>query len=244
MDVFGNTKKQVDAAGGVTTYDYDSKGELQSVKNPNDNAAQTETPTESYAYDYRGEVTAVTNAEGNTAQTVYDFLGRPSVSYDYNGNPTTTTYHLNGQKATVSTRLDESTDPDDSYRYDSLTQYFYDSDGNLALEQTKTTEPGAQTDTYRQVSYAYDPHLRLDYVKQAEEDGTNTYTKYFYDQKGNPTKVVTGLSSVENLSESNLPSTAAVTTYEYHPYLNTVTKMILPDGTTQYYDYNYWGQVE
>ena len=252
VDVYGNTKKQIDTGGGVTTYDFDSKGVLTSMKNPNDNAAQAATPTESYTYDYRGEILNVTNALGNTAKTVYDFLGRQVVAYDFNNNPTTTTYNLYGQQASVSTRLDEyiedspgsSSNPDDFYRYDSLTQYYYDSNGNLALEKVKTSEPGAETDTYRQVSYTYDEHLRLDTVKLTEENNTSTYTKYFYDLKGNPVKVVTGLSSVENITENNIPSTAAVTEYEYHPYLNSVTKIILPDGTTQYYEYNYWNQVE
>jgi len=106
--------------------------------------------------------------------------------------------------------------------------YFYDSDGNLAMEKVKTSS----SDTFRQVNYVYDEHLRLDYVKQMEDDGTNTYIKYFYDKKGNPLKVVTGLSSITGLTENNIPETSAVTTYEYHPYLNTVTKMVLPDGIT------------
>ena len=234
VDVFGNTKKQTDPAGGVTTYQYDSKGVLKSMKTPGDQAAQT--PSEEYTYDYRGEALTVKNAEGNTAQTVYDYLGRAVRTTDFSGNPTDTSYHLSGQKATVSTALGENAN--------SLIQYYYDRNGNLALEKVQTNEPGAETAAYREIRYGYDSHNRLDYTKQTEDDSTDTYTKYFYDKKNNPVRVVTGLSALTGVTEQAAPEGAAVTAYEYHPYLNTVSKMTLPDGTVQYYEYNYWNQVE
>ena len=56
-------------------------------------------------------------------------------------------------------------------------------------------------------------------------------------------KVAAGLT-VANITESAIPEGAHVTEYSYHKYLNKATSVTLPDGTEQYYDYNYWGLVE
>ena len=55
--------------------------------------------------------------------------------------------------------------------------------------------------------------------------------------------MVTGLTTA-SVTESNIPETAHVTEYSYDPYLNAVTEIIQPDGTKQYYEYNYWNLVE
>ena len=79
--------------------------------------------------------------------------------------------------------------------------------------------------------------------RSAKSRVSKTYTKYFYDARGNVKKVATGLT-VANITESAIPEGAHVTEYSYHKYLNKATSVTLPDGTEQYYDYNYWGLVE
>ena len=113
------------------------------------------------------------------------------------------------------------------------TLQYYNSEGFVAKEKIKT-----DTNAYRETDYAYDELGRLSAVIKDESEGVN-YTKYFYDVKGNPVKVVTGLTA--DCTETTIPDTAAVTQYEYHPYFNSITKITKPDGTIQYFNYDLFG---
>lgn len=223
-----------------TTYEYDRYGILQSKKTPNDNAAGNSGASESYAYDYAGRVVSLTNAAGAEAETVYDSLGRVTEEYDFNGNVTGYGYNPSGLLSSVESGEAELLGQGVLPR----TLYSYDENGNRALERSNfVNQNDGNTASVMQprVHTKYDMRGRVDYVAVYEADcETKTYTKYFYDVKGNVKKVVSGLASPA-VTESAIPAGASVVEYEYHPYLGVMTKMIQPDGTEQYFEYDYFG---
>ena len=223
-----------------TTYEYDRYGILQSKKTPNDNAAGTSGASESYAYDYAGRVVSLTNAAGAEAETVYDSLGRVTEEYDFNGNVTGYGYNTYGLLSSVESGEAELLGQGVLPR----TLYSYDENGNRALERSNfVNQNDGNTASVMQprVHTKYDMRGRVDYVAVYEADcETKTYTKYFYDVKGNVKKVVSGLTS-PSITETTIPAGASVVEYEYHPYLGVMTKMIQPDGTKQYFEYDYFG---
>ena len=223
-----------------TTYEYDRYGILQSKKTPNDNAAGTSGASESYAYDYAGRVVSLTNAAGAEAETVYDSLGRVTEEYDFNGNVTGYGYNTYGLLSSVESGEAELLGQGVLPR----TLYSYDENGNRALERSNfVNQNDGNTASVMQprVHTKYDMRGRVDYVAVYEADcETKTYTKYFYDVKGNVKKVVSGLTS-PSITETAIPAGASVVEYEYHPYLGVMTKMVQPDGTEQYFEYDYFG---
>jgi RHS repeat-associated protein len=130
--------KVTDELGRVTSFAYDTRGNLVSATNA---LGQTTTT----GFDGFGQMTSVTNALGQTTRTEYDAYGNISASVDPLGNRTTFEYDVVG-------RLLSKTDPlgrRQSYTYDAgdrmrtltdtggaVSRYEYDASGNM----TKATD--------------------------------------------------------------------------------------------------------
>ena len=239
-----------------TTYEYDLRGNVTNSVSPRDNADHSFTgKSMQYEYDCAGRQIQVTDAANRTSFVTYDGLGRTVRERGFDGTEVLYEYDAFGNVVSQKTLLE--TESSENELYDSPkyaeTLNLYDTSGNLISQKVKnnpvedeSNASSAQSEdqpTYRVTNMGYDSRKRLDYVEAEETDGSKTYTKYFYDNKGNTAKVVTGLTS-PNVAQDAIPAAAHVTEYSYEPYLNSMTEVTQPDGTTQYYNYNYFNLVD
>ena len=118
----------------------------------------------------------------------------------------------------------------------SETRQYYDVRGNVTLEEIKTEEG-----EYRRTYYGYDTMNRLKYTAYDGSSG-KTYVQYGYDNIGNMTEMVTGLSGLMADINGELPEGAARTKYEYDQY-GHMSKMILPDGSEREYESDLTGNI-
>ncbi len=140
----------------TTTLGYDAAGNLASVR---DGLIHTH----SYDYDPFDRLTKDTDALGRAILYTYDGDGRLLTRRDRNGDTTTYTYDADGRLATstlpggvVTTyeydafgQLTRAANPD------SVVEYTYDDDGNIASQHTFGTATSPQPDVT--LAYAYDP---------------------------------------------------------------------------------------
>jgi RHS repeat-associated protein len=114
-DAQGRMLTETNAEGAVTTYVYDSAGDLASVTLPATNDSGV-LPTTTYAYDAAGRVTKETDALGNQTLYSYDAIGRiltmtlpqPAQGSSLNF---TTTYAYDSFDATTGLLFASATDP-------------------------------------------------------------------------------------------------------------------------------------
>ena len=67
---------------------------------------------------------------------------------------------------------------------------------------------------------------------------------YRHKIKSNVSKTVTGMTAADlDAGESEYSDSCAVTSYTYAPYINSVSSVTNPDGTTHNYSYNYLGML-
>ena len=214
------------AAGSVTSFEYDARGNL--TKSTNAFGEATE-----YEYDPRDLLTRVTDPLGNVSTLAYDIHGNLIDTVDPMGNRSAATYDLLGKILTTTdsegrtiqyeydanSRLIQSTDPDGgktSYNYDTLnslvsittaseaqTTFQYD----LFNRLTRTTNPlGFATtftyDTRNNLISSIDPKGQKVVISY---DGLNRVTSkvkpddtvsYSYDRVGNLLDVIDGDSHV------------------------------------------------
>jgi RHS repeat-associated protein len=250
--------KTTDELGRVTTFAYDSRGNLVSTTNP---LGQTTTT----GFDGFGQMTSVTNALGKTTRTEYDAYGNMSASIDALGNRTTFEYDAMG-------RLLSKTDPAGrrrTYTYDAgdrkltatdasgaVTRFDYDADGNL----TKVTDPIS-----RVWKYAYDSLgrplsvtdplgrlMRRTYNFDGEvvslTSSSGRQMRYTYDARGSVTTVANPLGQVLRYTYDNKGHVTTITdprgsatTYKYDE-LYRLTSVRNPLGQAVTVVYNALGQ--
>lgn len=207
----GLVTKITDADGNVTTYAYDTAGNLLSITDPAGEVTR-------FTYDHAGHRTSQITPTGATTQWAYDTAGRVASVSDPTGAVTSYQYSAAGRVLAVtdpvgavtrheydaSGQLTSVTDP-----LGRVTRYAYDHDGNLV---TTTAPNGAVTRT------EYDHSGRV----TAVTDPTDAVTRNEYDTDGNLTAVTDPLGNITRRAydtRGNLIAvtdpTGAVTRYTY-----------------------------
>lgn len=209
----GSIDSQTDANGNVTTYAYDSRGRLATLRR----GTTRNTPRESMTY-YYDAATGKKSGENywaidnNGSSTIkrgegfsYDSLGQLSAQVHSDNTSTGYTYDSNGTIASV--RDENHATPNTFYTYDAAHRL-------SAVRQTLATVPGGQIAT----SYTYDVHGNL--IRVTDPNGN--VTTYQYDDFGrmlSQTSPVTGTTTYSYDAAGNLSSTTdangAITTRTY-----------------------------
>lgn len=216
---FNKIKTYKDAAGNITTYDYDTKGNLLKIAYPAvTTSAGRVSPTKTFTYYAIGKPKTETNEEGvvtqytfdnkgNLTKTIidygtghlniiavqtYDTYGNVLTVTDPRSNKTTNTYYLSRQLKTMTDAMGN------------ITTYTYDPDGRLStlqlpLSQTTgfTYTPTGQKETVKDsdnkiTAYAYDSLDRLWKVTDPEGAVKGYFTENLYYPDGRIWKTVDG----------------------------------------------------
>lgn len=177
--VFNKLTKFTDRAGRITTFGYDTHGNLTTLNNAlneaftlgYDSFGEMTTATDPLGhsvhleYDANGRVTARVNALGQRMTMEYDAIGRPTAIVDQLGRRFSMTYDQVGR---IVTRTDPS---------GAVTHYSYDANGNLI----------SITDALNRIwKIAYDVKNRV----VSKTDPLGRVTRSIYDNANRLTKVV------------------------------------------------------
>jgi RHS repeat-associated protein len=203
--IFGEPLSITDNLGHVTSYTYDSLGDVTSVTDPLGNKS-------TYQYDLIGEMTSATNpptgatgSSGSTSAYTYAYTGGPLVqvqALDESGNVTqaaTATYGSEGELVSVAGNTNDAVyyGYDSSYRLsmvkqanNAYTYYSYDTLGDLS----SITNSDNKTYNFP----FYDPEQRL--LQRVDPNGTAT--NYTYKGPGN------ALSAIAYTPGPNVSATA------------------------------------
>jgi RHS repeat-associated protein len=220
-------------SGSVTTFTYDTKGELLTVKDPLNNVTTlTYTPV--------GLINTITDAQNNVTTYGYDSHGNRTSVTDALGHQTTFTYD-------AMDRLTQITYPDTT-----TTQFGYDYRGR----RTSATDQNGKTTTYAYddadrlitvtdaannvTTYSYDTESNLTSI----EDAHYNTTYFTYDAFGRVTKTTFPSGYIETYAydaDNNLTAKTdrknQLITYTYDQ-LNRLTQKSYPDSSTVNYTYD------
>jgi len=177
--VAGQVCTATDGNGNVTTYRYDSLGNLTKVTP----AAPLGTTT--YTYDTAGRVISVTDGKGQKTQYAYDAADRIITTTFNNGETVTNTYDGDGN-LTVST---DQTGGSSYYEYDALNRQTWQSQPNMDGSGFGTTYDAASRitsvdDYYGQVTYAYDSANQLTSMTEPSGFHASDTITFAYDRNG------------------------------------------------------------
>ncbi|WP_444998447.1 RHS repeat-associated core domain-containing protein [Aliikangiella sp. IMCC44359] len=212
-------KSITDPNGKSTTFDYDSRGNLVLVKNPDggqikhsynsfgDKRSTTDTngSITRFQYDSYGNVTQITDALNNITKTERNVLGLPLSVTDANQKKTLNTFD---ELQRLIAREDPSLEK-------GITRYTYDANGN------KLTETDANQ---RTTTYAYDKANRL--IKVTNATPEKDYQEFTYDGMGN------------KITETDFNLNTTTYTYDDNDRL---TKVEQPESRTMSYTYDLVG---
>ena len=210
-DSKGNVTEWIEAKGlpeqRTTLYSYDPYSQLTCTTKGAGNAKQTDAITQSWQYDSAGNVTAQTDGEGNTRKMAYDLRGAPTSRTDALNR--TTSFNID-----AAGNLTKATNP-----LGNATQMRYDARGR----RTHTTSPMGNTQIAR-----YDEKGRVvEILAPGETEGAGRRT--VYDSNGWPIQSISpsGLITETTYDErgrikASKDPAGNVTRYEYGE-----------DGTTQ-----------
>jgi len=212
----------------TTTYEYDFRGNVTSVTDPNGN--QTE-----YEYDYRNRLTAKISPETTDGSSV---RYRTEYEYDLNGNlvridvdniddqgvtdanpriTTTYQYDMLNNRIRTTAEVNET----DSV----VTEYEYDDNKNLTLSRSGQATNGDQPNNTARI--LYDERDMVYQVTRAENDPNNrSTTQYDYDDNGNRVTVHKGLEDAPR-----------ITIFTYDGY-NRLVQTTDPMGNVTEYQYD------
>ncbi len=239
-DAQNNVKTVTDGRGKVTSYSYDTAGNLTSVTL---DGAQIS----SFTFNANGQKLTATDGNSKTTTYTYDTSGNVASVTDPLGSKTTYTYDTQGR---VLTKVDPLGNISGGTPADYTTSYTYDANGNLLTEtdplshttthtyddagnQTSVTDPNGDTTTY-----AYDHANKLVSVTSPDPDGTGALaapiTTYTYDSVGNQLTKVDPRGNVQGATPADY-----TTTYTYNSS-NRLASVTRPEGgkTTYTYDAN------
>ena len=188
-----------DAAGLVTDYEYDEKGQLtlETERNPLPGGTVTEIRSTAYAYDAAGREVERKLPDGSKERQVYDTLGNHLIVIDAEGNAARMIYDEGGPMSELiqykkgTNTLEQRNESAHSYYVangngdivlardpnGNLIRYVYDG-GHQVLTETHSG-PDMQGDSIT-LTYAYDPQGHI----VTETDGNGHVTRYAYDAKG------------------------------------------------------------
>ena len=228
----------VNAANEVTSFAYDTKGNLLSMILPNGNSItysytandlMNETTDalgviSTQAYDANGNVLTQTDGEGRTVTYQYDGLNRRVSSTDPSGNIEYYTYDRNSNQLSFTNRNGDK----EAYGYDALnrlievtdalsnkTRYQYDGEGNLIA----ATDAKGNKTTYTYDALGQNTHITF---------ANGTTLEYAYDQMGNV------------IQQKKRDGAKIKFAYDA---LDQLVEKLYPDGTTDKYGYNEIGQL-
>ncbi|WP_165419250.1 DUF6531 domain-containing protein, partial [Corallincola spongiicola] len=208
----------------VTTYQYNTQGQLLSINGPRTDVSDITT----FTYDAGHDVKTISNALGHISTiNRRDLNGRPLSVTDPNGVETTLAYDVRGRFVRSTTAGE-------------ITEYDYDPVGQLI----QLTLPGGETLHYR--------YNGARYLTQVRDSAGNTLN-YQYDLAGNVT-VVEVKDSTDRLVQtqqqaydslgrlaSMTDALGNTTAYEYDP-LGNLLRSTSPLLNVTKYDYNGLGQ--
>ncbi|WP_246036453.1 polymorphic toxin-type HINT domain-containing protein [Cellulomonas telluris] len=166
-DQLGNPTRQVTAAGGVITWQYDDDGRPVAITEPRGHlpGADPAAFTTRYAYDPAGNPTEVRDPLGNVTRSAYDPVGRLASTTDAAGSVVRYAYDL-------ADRLVSVQGPDATSDQQAL-RYTYDANGQVTgrrdprghetkLEYDRAGRTVASTDPLgRRREYVYDANSNL-----------------------------------------------------------------------------------
>ena len=258
---YGELEQAIDPLGHVTSYNYTSDGQLESVTDARCNAdLLCTTPTHLYSYDALANVESIVDAYGFGPTYVSDAMGRRASVTDALGNTTLLEYDTGGRLITETDALTHQT----HHTYDAQGRRLTTTEANGAvwtnvysgtgvLERTKDPLGHENIFSYdeedllaleidplgRYTSYAYDAAGRMIDVTDAE-NGTVSAT---YDAVGNRTSVTNpmdhtwtfvfdGLGRV--VREIDPEGNETETTFDERGLLDSTT-----NGRDQLVDYQY-----
>jgi RHS repeat-associated protein len=249
FDGSGNVLTRTDELGRITTYTYDSNGNVQSQSQPDGNG---HTVTTSYTYNSFNEVLTTTDPLGNVTTNTYDTHGNlltvttPRPNNNTNASLTQFAYNSLGQMTQITDPLSHNT----ILTYTSagliytikdaqnnLTTYAYDTHGN----RTSVTDA-----LNHQTTFAYDTGDRLKTITYPD----TTSTTFNYDSRGRRTSVIdqngkTTTYAYDDADRLTSVTDAAsnVTTYGYDTENNLKTIKDANNHTTSF-DYDEFGRVK
>jgi RHS repeat-associated protein len=204
----GQVCTSTDGNGNVTTYRYDSLGNLTKVTPAAPLGATT------YTYDTAGRVSSVVDGKGQKTQYAYDADDRITTTTYNNGATLTNAYDADGNL----TQSTDSTAGTSYFDYDALDREVWRSEPNMGGNGLATGYDAANRvtsvdDIYGQVTYAYDVANQLTSMTEPSGSGTDTIT-FAYNRNGAETSRTYpgGLVQTTTLDNSGRPTriTAAV----------------------------------
>jgi RHS repeat-associated protein len=167
-----------DGNGNVTTYAYNSNGDMTSVTPPAPMGATT------YTYDALGRVTSVTDGRGDTTEYQYDVRDRIVLTTFEDGQNLVSTYYDNGLEHSRT----DSGGGAVTYEYDAQGRLTKQQGPQVGVEQSYGFDEVGNmltyTDQYGTVTYTYDAANQLSTVT----DSTSAVYSFEYDQNGAETK--------------------------------------------------------
>jgi RHS repeat-associated protein len=242
-DARGFSIAYTDKNNNTNHFRYDSAGRLLAAVDP---AGYEEQRT----YDVRGLVNSVTDKRGHTTRFVYNNLGLLTEIINPLGQTNSFTYNPKGQLISASNtngavtsyvydeagRLTTLIAPAYTEEYDSVTQYYYNTFGQL----DKVTDPVGNS-----TFYSYDALNRLITIT----DPVNAVTSFTYDKNGNRLSITDaeGLTStyayntIDQLISRTNPAGEAVQ-YNYDRTGNLV-ELITAAGSNYQFQYDASGRL-
>ena len=221
--VFSHVIQYTDKLGRITTFGYDSNGNLTSVTK----APGTLNLTTVSTYDSFGELTSITDPLGHATRSHYDSNGNPTAQIDPLGNQTTFQYDGVGRSTSVADPVGRITTMSYNALYvtsvtdpaGATTQFAYDANGNRttvtdALQNVWTSTYDVKnkitsvTDPLRnQAIFLYNIN---DELFEARSPSGRT-TQYEYDGRGQVTLIANPLLGTTNFTYDNEGDLVALT---------------------------------
>ncbi len=240
-DAAGHLAAEQDATGHETDYQRDANGNLlqqtttRTIPGSAGVPPAVQTLTVQFQYDDQGRLTNSIFPDNSSAQTIYNAIGKPSVTIDQLGRQTTMEYDALGRvtRMTYPDGSSESSGYDaeghriaSTNRIGQVTRYEYDAVGRLI--HTLYSDGTATTNWF---------DLAGQLIVSTDASGNNTL--YGYDAAGRSVAVTNALGQVSrsfydasgNLTNS-VDALGHATTFVYDA-LNRRVQTIFPDHTTQ-----------
>lgn len=234
-DGFGNLIEQTDPLGHKSAYTYDANGNLltETVRRTNSEGV-SETLAKTNLYDSLNRLIKVTHTDGTTTETIYNSIGKQSVSIDQMGRRTSYEYDSMGQL--ISTIFPDGKKEENKYDAEGRLIKSIDREGRATLYGYDALGQSEKI-TYPDNSSKTTIHNSVGQVLSVT-DGLGNTTRYEYDAAGRRTKITDALAHVttfaynaRGLEASMTDAKGQSTQYEYDAAGHR-TRTVYPDGTS------------
>ncbi|MHB1361440.1 MAG: DUF6531 domain-containing protein [Thermoleophilia bacterium] len=189
----GTKASFTDKNGNVTSYGYDSNGNL-TQENRNTNRSSQDQVTLTYAYDALGRKTSAVDGNGHTTTFQYDNLGHlryvvKQVTDPVTGQMVTATTENQYDAAGNRTKVIDPEGKATSYAFTPMNRLSQITDAKLNIIQYTYDAAGNKTGTKdRNGNWTYASFDKNNHMVSATDPENNT-TTYAYDEEGNQTSV-------------------------------------------------------